>query len=270
MVCRMQKKSNIISIIKKKIYPFYHRIKTGTIVKSKKRDWVFARIACMGQDVYKLLDLNLPLYNIQKGRVDYLNRLKQNNQIRTKANQTIPYLFRKDIEPLIRQQDSFNWTKLGLPKLILIDSYSELTDQLFVNRKNNWEFCSNYSDLKITNEFNIHFEVIGLMPIDLSEENYRNFFKNVFDKFPNTPIVFLHFPVKLEKRDKFKIRYKYILESIEKLSIEFDNLFSIKIDDNIVDWPEFQVPGIENFPYHYNKATYMAFAEEVKKLNLIN
>lgn len=247
---------------------FNYRLRAKT--KSNKRDWIFSRVACMGQDVFKLLECPLPLYNIQKGRVDYLNDLVYSNKSRAQANLVQRFLKRADIEPLIRQQNSFDWNGMGLPKLILLDSYSELTDQLFLNKKNNWKFCSNYSDLKITNEFNIHFEVIGLMPIDLIEENYRIFFNNVFDKFPNTPIVFLHFPVKLEKRDKFKIRYKYILESIEKLSIEFDNLYSIKIDDNIVDWPEFQVPGIENFPYHYNKATYMAFAEEVKKLNLIN
>lgn len=260
----------LILIIKNKIFNLIYKYKAAHILKSRNRSWIFGRVACMGQDVFNLLGRNEFLYNTQKGRVDYLLNVYSNDHYNTRASTVIKYINRKDLHSLIWQQEFFSWKKLGMPKLIYFDSYSELTDQLFINKKDNWAFCSNYSDITISEEFKRDFMIKGLLPLEEIEENYKLFFKTLIKTFPDTPIVFLHFPVKLDKRLIFKERYNCILNSIEKLEEEFNNFHSIKIDEEIVDWPEGKTKGIENFPYHYNKATYLAFAKKLKELQLFD
>lgn len=256
--------------IKDKIFNFVYKYKAWRIPKSRNRSWIFGRVACMGQDVFSLLGWSEFLYNTQKGRVDYLLNVYSNDDYKARASEVIKFIVRKDLHSLIRQQEFFSWKHLGLPKLLYFDSYSELTDQLFINKKDNWAFCSNYSDITISEEFKHDFMIKGLLPIEEIEENYKLFFKTLVKAFPDTPIVFLHFPVKLDKRIIFKERYECILNSIEKLEKEFSNFHSIKIEEEIVDWPENKTIGIENFPYHYNKATYLAFAQKLKELQLFD
>jgi hypothetical protein len=260
----------LILIIKNNFFYFIYKYKVGHILKSRNRSWIFGRVACMGQDVFSLLGRSEFLYNTQKGRVDYLLNIYSNDYYKTRASKVIKFIDRNDLHSLIRQQQFFSWKQLGMPKLLYFDSYSELTDQLFINKKENWAFCSNYSDITISEQFKNDFMIEGLLPLEEIEENYKLFFKTLIKTFPDTPIVFLHFPVKLDKRPKFKERYKCILNSIEKLEGEFKNFHSIKIDEEIVDWPESKTIGIEDFPYHYNKATYLAFAKKLKELQLFD
>jgi hypothetical protein len=261
---------NIALTIKKKLAYKFYKFKLRGILKSRSKDWIFGRVACMGQDVLSLLGYKEFLYNTQKGRVDYLLDLFVKDNYNAKTNHILKYIKRKDLHSLIQQQEFFSWNQLGLPKLIYLDSYSELTDQLFINKREHWGFCSNYSDVHISDEFDNSFEGKGLLPINEIEENYCRFFEFLTKKFPNTPIVFLHFPVKLDNRLKFKDRYNCILNSIEKLETQFVNLHSIKINDEIVDWPEVKISGIENFPYHYNQATYFEFVNKIKELKLFD
>jgi len=251
-----------------KLFPSSHNLKLRLRIRSNKRNWIFGRVACMGQDVYKLLNSPLPMYNIQKGRVDYFLKVYEKNNTNTITLSTLNFVKRDDIKQLIKQQKYFSWKGMGLPKLIFMDSYSELTDQIFTNRKNKWSFCSNYSDLIISQDFDLQFEKGGLIPISEIENYYRNFFNLLVLKFPNTPILFLHFPIKLDKREKFIERHDFIYQSIENLKSEFSNLHSISIDESIVDWPEIKIKEVENFPYHYNALTYTAFADKIKNLNL--
>lgn len=260
----------LILNIKNLIFNNFNKHKLVHIRKSGNRNWIFGRVACMGQDVFSLLGRNEFLYNTQKGRVDYLLNIYNNDEYKARVSKVIKFINRKDLHLLIWQQEFFSWQQLGMPKLIYFDSYSELTDQLFINKKDKWAFCSNYSDITISEEFEDEFMIKGLLPLEEIEENYRMIFKTLLNIFPDTPIVFLHFPVKLDKRLKFKQRYNCILNSIEKLEDEFKNLYSIKVDKEIVDWPETRTIGIENFPYHYNKATYLEFAEKIKELHLFD
>ncbi len=260
--------TSLILYIKHKLYPYYSRIKLKNIIKSKERDWVFGRVACLGQDVFKLLECNLYLYNTQKGRVDFLLKVHENNNANAIRLSVLNFIKREDIKKLVKQQKSFNWKGMGMPKLIFMDSYSELTDQIFINKKNKWSFCSNYSDLSMNQDFDLQFEKGGLMPIAEIENYYRKFFNLLLLKFPDTPILFLHFPVKLDQREKFIERHDCIYQSVENLKGEFGNLFSISIDDSIVDWPEIKINGIESFPYHYNMVTYTTFADKIKDLNI--
>ena len=264
------RENNIISRLKWIFYIYRFNYKLRKKAKSKNKDWIFGRVACMGQDVLKLTGSQTPLYNIQKGRVDYLYNLHHNTKLHTKTSKVVEFMSRKDIIPLIAQQEIFEWKSIGLPKLIFMDSYSELTDQLFVNREKHWCFCSNYSDLLHTPEFTNNFEVKGLIAIEDIENQYRDYFELLRERFPDTPIIFMHFPVKLDNREKFKIRYRSIQDAIERISKEFPHFYSISVDEKIIDWPEEKLPGIENFPYHFNNRTYQDFAEQIQSIDIFN
>ena len=59
------------------------------------------------------------------------------------------------------------------------------------------------------------------------------------------------------------MRYKSILIAINNLKNEFDNLVSIEIDENVVNWPEYKISDLEKFPYHFNYNTYKYFAKQL-------
>lgn len=253
----------MISKTKWSLYPYYFSLRLRQTIKSKNRDWIFGRVACMGLDVYKLIGCQIPFYNTQKGRVDYLTDLQLNPKLRPKTSHLVNFMNREDILPLIAQQEVFEWEFLGIPKIIYMDSYSELTDQLFTNREKQWCFCANYTDLLHTPKFSDCFEPKGLISNDDIYNNYRKYFQLLRKQFPDTPIIFMHFPVKLDNREKFQIRYQSIKKAIDKITKEYHNMYSIAVDEKIVDWPEERVAGLENFPYHFNKHTYQVLAEQV-------
>lgn len=230
----------------------------------KKEPWLAGRVACMGQDVLKLLNINLPVLNTQKGRVDYLFEVTNNPQIKTSTRQVIPFMDRRDVIGLIAEQESWDWFSNRPPLAIYMDSYSELTDQLFVHWQNKWQFCCNYSDLQHSPEFECQFEAVGLLPVANLLMVYRRFFGMVRQRWGNIPVIFMHFPTTLDKREKFQLRYEYIRESITKVAQGFQPFYSLTVDDSIVDWPETKIPELKDFPYHFNKRTYQALAEQVR------
>jgi len=244
----------------------YRKIKKHLIFQDKKnnKDWIATRIACLGQDVLKMaFDNKYQMFNIQKGRIDLIQSLAANINYSIKAESIRKYLTNDSLFPLIQQQNLNNWENNTPPKFFLIDSYSELTDQMFINRNNISRFCSNYSDLEHNDEFNNIFSENGLISNDILEDSYRIFFNFINLKFNTPPIIFIHFPVKLDNREKFKLRYKSILIAINNLKNEFDNLVSIEIDENVVNWPEYKISDLEKFPYHFNYNTYKYFAKQL-------
>ena len=225
---------------------------------------MLGRVACMGHDVFAQLNSPWPLFNLQKGRVDYLLDVLVDPRLRARPNKVARFLKRRDVLPFIAQEANLTWLKFPPPLALYMDSYSELTDQLFIHRRNNWRFCCNYSDLHHTPQFETQFITEGLMPLESMLLQYRRFFSMVRQRWQNVPIVFLHFPVKLDKRKKFQLRYKCILDSITQIEKEFQPFYSMMVDEAVVDWPEVRIPDLEDFPYHYNRATYIAFAGKVR------
>jgi hypothetical protein len=230
---------------------------------NRKENWVMGRVACMGKDVLDILNIGNTLINVQKGRVDYLNRLIDNISTPARTNQIVSFICREDIVELIFQQEVRYGVLKKPPIALYMDSFSELTDQLFSKRNQNWNFCANYSDIYHTETFAKEFESLGLLSVDNLLEEYRLFFTHFRRLYGAVPIIFLHFPVKLDKREKFHLRYSKIKEAIDKLEDEFQPFYSFSVDENIVDWPKKGVSGLENFPYHYNKETYQNLAAQI-------
>lgn len=236
--------------------------------KFQKNEFVLSRIACLGQDVYKELEIKRPLLNMQKGRIDYLLSIYQAASSCAKSSMAAPFLKRKDIIPLLVEQACIKWFQVPSPYAIYMDSFSELTDQLFQHKDDNWKFCSNFSDINHSENFNENFNKDGLLSIESLKQYYLNFFQLITVRYPKVPIVFLHFPVTLDNRKKFQDRYEAILSAVNDISKELDTLHSISIDDSVVDWPEEKIEGLEKFPYHYNKGTYSEFARKIRSLGI--
>lgn len=233
-------------------------------VRTLSKDWVWGRVACMGKDVYALLDTQLPLFNVQKGRIDYILDAISDRRLKARPQEVAKCMARKDVLPLIAQQGDLTWLRMRPPIAVYMDSFSELTDQLFVHRQKKWQFCCNYSDLQHTERFVSQFEQRGLLPVLDLPTYYRNFLSITRERWGDIPIIYLHFPVKLEKREKFRVRYQYILEAITQMAEEFQPFHSLTVNDEFVDWPEERAPGLEDFPYHYHQRTYQLLAEQVK------
>ena len=255
-------KNNLSQKLKWIVRPTLYSIKIRML--NRNANWVLGRVACMGQDTFKLLNIDVPIQNIQKGRVDYLNDLIAQTKFKARTNQIIPHIIREDIKGLVLQQQVNFVFKRKPPIALYMDSYSELTDQRFYYKKDKWSFCANYSDINHSLKFKNTFDARGLLSVDELYDNYQVFFKNVRVNYGLVPIFFLHFPVKLDKREKFQTRYSKIKEAIDKVKTEFEPFYSIEADENIVEWPEERLPGLENFPYHYNKSTYKNLADKIR------
>lgn len=222
----------------------------------------------MGNDVFRLLGFEQPLLNIQKGRVDYLLNVTDNRTLRARASKAAPFMARKFITPFIAQQESLNWLMPKAPKMIFMDSYAELTDQLFVHRKKRWCFCCNYSDIRHDDRFKEQFEAVGLLSLDQLLLSYRKFFTFVRNIYGNVPIVFMHFPTKLDQREKFHKRHEAILGAIKQLVSEFQPFHSLTADPSTVKCPEECPSELEDFPYHFHECVFKEFATQIIELNL--
>lgn len=233
------------------------------------KDWFLGRHACLGYDVLKHFE-NLPIeVNFQKGRADLLMGYWEGSKLFPKSNQLSRAMARHDVLPLIRQLEYFDCLPKRPPKFILMDSFAELTDQLFSNKEQGWEFCCGYSDLLHTSELDHQYLSFGHLPLENLEDAYRKLFNLFNSRWGDVPILFLHFPIALETRDLYIERYTRISESIDSIALTMPNLISIRIDENLVARPTNVNDELRDFPYHYSPDTYLLFKNAINhKLNL--
>lgn len=220
------------------------------------------RYACLGSAVLEALGRKYKMHNLQKGRVDYQLQVVQDASVLCKPEQTIRHLARDYIAPIVEQQSLLcpDFT----PELIFVDSFSELTDQLFRHKKEGWKFCCNYMDLQHSDEFAFTFESLGLMNLDGLEQAYQTMLCAINARWPGIPVIYIHFPDALEEREKYVERARKIRRVVETCATRHPNLYSFSVPREIVRHPEVAEPGMENFPYHYNQATYESFADMIR------
>lgn len=228
---------------------------------SKKR-WILSRTACLVNDTYEILNLKKDhIYNIQKGRVDFLNRYFSGS-FQSPSLALINCIIRTDIRKLFIQQKFFRLPKINKPSLFILDSFSELVDKQF-------EGVGNYHGI-----FNAYFsdveknKVKQLKSYDLIPEvdiydAYLTFFTS-FRNYSSCPILFVFFPSELEKRETYLNRANEIYVSIKKI----ENLIS---DFHTIEIPKQMVKHAKNDsnPYHFDKSVYLFLADEIKNKNLI-
>ena len=88
--------------------------------------------------------------------------------------------------------------------------------QRFFNHEKKWSFYANYSDINHSLEFKSKFKAKGLLDQNSLIDQYHKFFNYFRNNYGNVPIIFMHFPVKLDNREKFKLRHQKIKEAIDR------------------------------------------------------
>ena len=247
--------------IKSKLYPLKWRWNLR-----RAHSVLLARHACLGEDVLKLLRPRSAMINVQKGRVDYLTDCWEKSSRRANTALVFPHMERNDTIPCILQEEMlFDWMNPKHPTALFMDSMAEHGDQRFFHKNDKWSFLCAHGDLRHSVAFKQTFESAGLLPLDNLTEHFGKFFEQFRVRFGNLPIFYLHFPVKLDKRQKFLERYWAIREAVDSLAREFKALHSLAVDDAVVDWDEERTPDMWDFPYHYNRRTYESFSDLVRK-----
>lgn len=230
-----------------------------------RRQITLGRVACLGSDLYSIRfqrKLGFRLINQQKVRAD-LWLLWLAGSARPRAELIKSHMLRPDVYPLIENQAALPWLAENDFEFLLMDSFSELTDQKFTHRKEGWSFCCHYSDINHSPEFDLDFECIGLLPVEKIEATYRQFFEWFEGRHPNKKVVFVLFPTALDERALYKERGAEIMRVMTKLQQEKQFIQNLIIDDALVDWNE-----NDRFPYHFAKATNLAFIEAWDRLKV--
>jgi hypothetical protein len=212
--------------------------------------YILSRTACLGNDIQaSVFKAGIIKFNFQKSRVDHL---VANTESKIPLLNALEQILRKDLWPLIYFQSQSFFAFNKKPECIVLDSYSELTDQKFTTFEKNNFFFANYSDvnLKLTNN---KFHSEGLIDLDGLNVFYRKLFERLTKQYgKETPIFFIHFQTELDPREKFKARSEYILKVIEQVVTEGKfNLYSISINNSDVSQAD-----NDDFYYHYSMPTY--------------
>ena len=227
-------------------------------IKIFNRPYVLTRTACLGNDIQNsVIKSNVIRINYQKSRVDHLN---------SQLNKSVPLIKvwnrikRKDIWQIIFMQCQSFYNINKKPKLIILDSYSELTDQKFINIEKNEYFFANFKDVDQNSNENL-FKSEGLINLKILEKFYRTLFEELTRKYGKTPIIFIHFNTALDPRKKFKERSEVIENIIEKIVKDCKfNLFTISIDEKDV-----MQADNDDFYYHYSEYTYKQYIKKFIK-----
>jgi hypothetical protein len=226
---------------------------------------ILARHACLGAGVIKILQPAHKVVNIQKGRVDYLVDCWQDSRYRARTLSILPHMPRDAIISCIMQEELlYDWMQPKQPLALFMDSGAEYFDQLFIDRNKGWRFLSSYTDLNHTERFKRSFSVDGLLPLEDLHTKLKTFLEIFRSRFGDIPIYYLHFPVKFEVRKKFQDRYVALRDAVDGLASEYQLLYSLAVNDGIVTRDENCSPEMSDFPYHYNKGTYEAFADMIR------
>lgn len=218
---------------------------------------VFGRSACVGQDVFQLKTAGkYRLINLQKARLDLLMNWIEGAP-RPKASIVDSYMPRRIVFPMIEQQERLEWfSSQRKPQFIMMDAYSEMTDQEFTHREEGWSFCCHYTDLDPSVDFERRFEKRGLLPLEELENTYRRFFNWVEREFPLIKVIFVHYSTRFDSRELFQGRANEILRVMKKLQSLKPYIHNLWLDDHLYHQQE----G-DSFPYHYSKDTYQSLVD---------
>jgi hypothetical protein len=224
------------------------------------------RTACLGNDVFEILEyLPKRSLNIQKGRIDLLTKSFHGRLGIMKLYESRKFIERADIRSLVIRQSISQLKKLNPPQIIIIDSYSELTDQEFLLPNKANIYC-NFSDLRPNKELLVQSN--GLLDLGSLDDYYETFLTSVTKKWGEVPLIFLHFPEYKEPREKFRERSKMIRDSARRISHKYTNFHFVELDEK--EFWQLHKPNADEFPYHYNHEVKKAFANKVDAILLDN
>jgi len=228
-----------------------------------KKNIILCRSACLGHEIFDMKNKNTGVKNLlicqQKTRLDSLTEslLGEKKIPRVNSEMVKKYLVRDDVYPLIKQQEELPWLNIDKFDYLLMDSFSELTDQKFTHKTEGWSFFCYYTDVNHSTEFDNIFKCDGLLDIKYISGVYNRFFDWFENKCPGKKVVFFHYPAKLDNRLVFKDRATEILRVMKDLEKDRKYISNIYVDDSKVNWKE----G-DNLPYHYSMGTNTEFLKK--------
>jgi hypothetical protein len=170
-------------------------------------------------------------------------------------------LNRKDVFPLITQQNLRVSPKSSAPQFILIDTFSDLTDQAFKHDTQGFKFFSHYSDLNEKRFRLAGIQSLGLLDLELLEDLYEEFILSACKVWGEVPIIFLTYPLGLEKREEYRNRALKIQKILQGVSQRHDSVIFLDFTDAPVSPSPHDLLKNEVFPYHYNPEFYQRAAE---------
>jgi hypothetical protein len=245
---------------------FKQRLRSALVWQAAKRKpWIFSRTACLGNDALLLSheSESKVLINLQKGRADLLRESFVSNK-RGSLRQAHKYISRSDILNLVWQQSHRPISALPAPEFILFDSFSDLTDRCFTLPNGEVIYCHKTDLLQIQKSKGLVDN--GLLEIANIREIYNELFQIFRSTWGEVKIIFIHFPTKLEKRQKYLLRSDLILNAVNELVSTTTFLYSIDVPNHLVE-PEIDSMGQPSvFPYHYSQATKLFVSEEISKI----
>jgi|GEM_PF-1172759 hypothetical protein len=221
---------------------------------SRKKVW--CRSACLGKEVFALVygEKNYKLVNMQKARVDLLFSWITGAAQRPKAAAVKPYIKRRDIYPFIKEQAKMPWPRAKEDfEFLLMDTFSELTDQKFAHKKEGWSFCSHRSDIDHSAGFGEIFESNGLLKQDDFGKAYENFFGWFEKNYPGKKVIIIHTPTAWAV---FQARHAEILRVLQNMEKTRNYIYNIFLPESQVQWAD-----EDKFYYHFTDKTKKELAE---------
>ena len=236
-------------------------------IKNPRSRWILTRTACLGNDVTKLAFPGTPRINWQKGRIDGLALLLRGQYL---SPEKVPFrvkflISQIDIWWLVSQQNKRLRKRTNPPSLIVLDSYSDLTDQLFSVSGTKSSFFANYSDVLPSAIEDETVVCHGLLPLGGIKSRYENFFDSVLEIWGPVRIALLTYPTTLEHRPKFIERALAIRQAFSELSDSRHNVHLVEVSDDFALPKPDEVKSGLIFPYHYHPVFYEKLANALRE-----
>lgn len=235
---------------------------------------IVSRTVCLGNFIFDRLDLSeWRRENHCKNRIDYALEISQNPEKRANLKDISKYVvndyhkYKNEgdkengyfLQILEKQQD--NLFKYRNVKMFVMDSFSELTDKLYVSKSDGKKFLAHHVNVTHSDEFKDKYEYKDLLPLEDIEKYYAAFFEKVIKTYGEIPILFFYFPTALEKRDEYIERGNKIYETVEKLKEKYKTLTTIALD--VVE-PH----PTDKIPYHFSDKSYDLVVQKIEKTGL--
>ncbi len=202
------------------------------------------------------------MYNLQKGRIDFLLDSFEKGKNQTKPSlDLLKFIVRDDIKKIALQQFYSFFNAGNAPKYLIMDSSSEMADYKFVSAKNKeCFFFAYFSDVKRNSGTDLLSS--GLLNIDASLMGlYLRFFAAIRSKYPDIPIIYIHYPSKFEKRQSLLKRHHNLRKLIRQVSHKLDNFHIIDIPDDKVEMQD-----SSDSLYHFTASVYSYISKEISVL----
>lgn len=231
------------------------------------RKTILTRIACLGQFTLRNCFINARMVNHQKNRVDYAVKINQDPSCKILLDEVENFIpaeiqSRKMYIYSLLQQERLDIFSHQNVQMLIMDSFAELTDKLFVSRSNKSEFLAHWKDIDHSKEFEERYDFVGLLPLEEIQKSYKIFFQKFCDTYGQIPILFLHFPTDLDSRTEYKIRSEKIKEAILSCSKKWPNIIPIT-----TRFPAEANPNDEAV-YHFSERFYEKLAQQICEYNL--